>query len=472
MRKVFGVIMPNETTDLNNCEASGLNHFEIGGEDLFASVNAENQADEKQIELITEGIRTRVGELLKTENVSVLLGAGASIECGGPTLSSIPIEIELELVRRGISCDPNFQLEGWLQLFYNTVHFLSKDNSAPTSSEGIKKRYEKIKNNDDNNNNNMLEVNYEELLSTLHRWSATLSGDVTTLNLNGISNIYVDKTVLEECIIQVTGALVRECLLPKENCMEELTTHRTFMRKLLARSSKLKRVNIFTLNYDTLVEQAADAEGIALFDGFVGTRTRCFRPESYAQDLHYVKEPVDGRVLPYDRVLRLYKLHGSITWKEVAALPNNPYGVEIVRSESELESSSLLIYPATGKYSDSLGMPYAELFRRFATAVAQPQSVLFVIGYGFGDEHVNNIIHQAFAVPSFSLIVVNPKPESPFIKALRKQNDPRVWIAYGKLGKFRNFAEKILPDLMEDNIREIVLKTQKAILEVNQNTKE
>ena len=39
-----------------------------------------------------------------------------------------------------------------------------------------------------------------------------------------------------------------------------LATYGTLVRKLLPRPLNLKRVNVFTLNYDTLVEQAADGD--------------------------------------------------------------------------------------------------------------------------------------------------------------------------------------------------------------------
>jgi len=53
----------------------------------------------------------------------------------------------------------------------------------------------------------------------------------------------------------------------------------------------------------------------------------------------------------------------------------------------------------------SLNFPYSELFRKFADRLQQPEAVLFVVGYSFYDEHVNDIIYQALANPSFTLII-------------------------------------------------------------------
>src|SRR5690606_32368664 len=102
------------------------------------------------------------------------------------------------------------------------------------------------------------------------------------------------------------------------------------------------------------------------------------------------------------------------------------------------------------KYGETLGLPYSELFRRFAAALTRPQSVLFVIGYGFGDEHVNAIIRQALAIPSFTLVIVDPSPKSDFVKTLREQRDRRIWIAEGdRIGKLAGFVEHVLPDLRD-----------------------
>lgn len=459
--------MSNETTDLNNCEASGLNHFEIGGEDLFASVNAENQGDEKEVELIIEGVRKRVGELLKIENVSVLLGAGASKECGGPMLRNIPLEIELELCEAGITQSPDSQVKDWLLLFYNAIKFISGDNSMVTSEDGIDNRYELIKK---NNNDNKLKVNYEELLSTLHRWSAALSNKAENLIIKSDIDITINRLNLDECIKHVTKVLANNCnLRVKEN---KLLTHKNFIRKLLSRPFNLRRTNIFTLNYDTLIEQASDNAGIELFDGFVGTNKRYFRPESYEQDLHIPVETSKGQVHPHDRVLRLYKLHGSITWKASDTSYFNPYGVEMVNFDIAMNEDRLLIYPATNKYGDTLGMPYAELFRRFSSNVARSQSALLVVGYGFEDDHVNTIIQQALTFPSFTLVIVDPDPKSDLVKSFRKMEDSRIWIISGGIGNFSNFVEKVLPDLIEDKIRTAIIKSQSELLELENKRKE
>lgn len=461
--------MPNETTDPSNCGASEQNHFEIGGQDLFASVNAENQEDKKQTELIIEGIRTRVGELLKIDNVSVLLGAGASKECGGPMLRNIPIKIELQLCEDGISQNPDLQVKDWLLLFYNSIKFISKEDSVVTSKDGINSRYKKIKE-CENSDELKLKANYEDLLSTLHRWSAALLNKAENLIIKGDIDITINRLSLDECIKQVTRVLADNCDLRVED--NKLLTHENFIRKLLSRPFNLRRTNIFTLNYDTLIEQASDNAGIELFDGFVGTNKRYFRPESYEQDLHIPIETSKGQVHPHDRVLRLYKLHGSITWKASDTSYFNPYGVEMVNFDRVMNEDRLLIYPATNKYGDSLGMPYAELFRRFSSNVARSQSALFVVGYGFEDDHVNTIIQQALTFPSFTLVIVDPDPKSDLVESFRKMEDSSVWIISGGIGYFSNFVEKILPDLIEDKIRTAIIKSQSEFLELENKRKE
>ena len=262
---------------------------------------------------------------------------------------------------------------------------------------------------------------------------------------------------------RATRALGRACDLPTTGKVAGLTTFKTLLRKLLTRPLNLKRVNVFTLNYDTLVEQASDAEGVVLLDGFVGIQHRILRPESYEQDFYFPAETTEGRVHRLDRVLHLYKLHGSVTWVASTPTTDNPYGV-LSKTFDPTATQPLLIYPTPAKIGETLGVPYSDLFRRFSTALVRPQSVLFVIGYGFGDDHVNAIIRQALAVPISHWSSSIQSPKSEFVTRLREQKDRRVWIIRGPtIGTPKGFVDEVLPDLRDEEIRRKVLATHRAL---------
>ncbi|MBO9308143.1 MAG: hypothetical protein J7451_13010, partial [Thermomicrobium sp.] len=68
------------------------------------------------------------------------------------------------------------------------------------------------------------------------------------------------------------------------------------------------------------------------------------------------------------------------------------------------------------------------------------------------------------AVPSFTLVVVDPEPKSHFVKILREQKDRRVWVATGpRLGTLKGFVDLVLPDLRDEEIRRKVLATHRAL---------
>jgi len=429
--------------------------FEIGGEILYQRPTSKIPSKEQES---LENIRIRFGTLLKTETVSFLLGAGASVACGGQLIGSVPLAVERDLHDKGIAGSD--QVHRWLNIFYIAAYQSSYNSSIPFTRNNILSRHEELI----KDCVQPLPVNFEQVLATLHRWRAALPKTGGRLRIEGKPGLDAKLEDLDACIYHATSALAQTCNLPTQEKRDGLTAYRTFLRKILTRPLNLKRVNIFTLNYDTLVEQAADAEGVVLLDGFVGTQKRVFRPESYEQDLYFPAETTEGRVHRFDRVLHLYKLHGSITWESTESTIDNPYGIICNHYISDGTKKPLLIYPTPAKYGESLGMPYGELFRRFASAIVRPQSVLFVIGYGFGDEHVNAIIRQALAVPSFTLVIIDPKPKSDFVTKLREQNDRRIWIAEGKsIGTFEGFVQLALPDLRDEEIQKQIYDTLRAL---------
>lgn len=135
-------------------------------------------------------------------------------------------------------------------------------------------------------------------------------------------------------------------------------------------------VEIFTTNYDLLMEQAFEDSCVPYFDGFAGVRKPFF-------DLRAMEEDM----LP-PRWARLWKLHGSINWYQVA-------GKGVFRgTTTEEDGAKRVIHPSHLKYQESRRMPYLAMIDRLRAFLKQPTSTLITCGYSFRDEHINEVIVQ------------------------------------------------------------------------------
>ena len=138
-------------------------------------------------------------------------------------------------------------------------------------------------------------------------------------------------------------------------------------------------VELFTTNYDLLMEQALEDSEIPYFDGFVGSRRSFFDLRAVEDDLI----PVHWS--------RLWKIHGSINWyqKEVE-------GKKKVHRSSEVKPDAThLIYPSHLKYEESRKMPYLALIDQLSSFIRKKSSFLILSGYSFNDEHLNDTIVNA-----------------------------------------------------------------------------
>lgn len=135
-------------------------------------------------------------------------------------------------------------------------------------------------------------------------------------------------------------------------------------------------VEIFTTNYDLLMEQALEDSCVPYFDGFAGVRKPFF-------DLRAMEEDM----LP-PRWARLWKLHGSINWYQIA-----DKGV-FRGTTMEDSGSKRVIHPSHLKYQESRRMPYLAMIDRLRAFLKQPTATLILCGYSFRDEHINEVILQ------------------------------------------------------------------------------
>jgi hypothetical protein len=145
---------------------------------------------------------------------------------------------------------------------------------------------------------------------------------------------------------------------------------------LWADSTRRERpIEVFTTNYDLLMEQAFEDCRVPYFDGFAGARKPFFDIRAMEED-----------ELP-SRWARLWKLHGSINWYQ-----DSTKGV--LRGASDESDLKRVIHPSHLKYEESRRMPYLAMIDRFRTFLKQPSSALVVCGYSFRDDHINEVIVQ------------------------------------------------------------------------------
>jgi len=200
--------------------------------------------------------------------------------------------------------------------------------------------------------------------------------------------------------IKDTIDIIQESIL--KNCKLDLpedSPHQLFLEKITKRKVTLPRVKIFTLNYDTLFEQAGRKGNFTIIDGFSFSHPRTFSGRNFdldvvIRDKSRLKEE-DNFV---DRVFHLYKVHGSVDWERKSN----------AIMQSEKVKSALMIYPKDSKYESSYEQPFFEMMSRFQQSLRKENVVIVCIGFSLNDKHIVTVIKEALNQnSSFQLILVN-----------------------------------------------------------------
>lgn len=202
-------------------------------------------------------------------------------------------------------------------------------------------------------------------------------------NVRGLTFEELDE--LDSQICQTISKIVSQDLPIQRNAyhaLAEFVKHRSY-----------PSCEIFTSNYDLLVEQALEFHKAPYFDGFIGVASPFFDQRAIEEDK-----------LP-ERWARVWKLHGSISWCL------NKKSKSIFRSKDKADGDvELLIHPSHRKYDESRRMPYFVMMDRLRSFLKNEKKdaprapgaarlegkpvALIVIGYSFADEHINEIIIQ------------------------------------------------------------------------------
>lgn len=411
-------------------------------------------------------LQALIAEWLRMENLVVLSAAGCSVSCGGKTIVDLEKSV-LEAVNE-------------IPLKVGRKRLLS-DQARAIITERLKKFEERQP---------WAQTSFEEWLSYLINavhLETNKKSPIKSLSWHGENKRIKD---IDRLITYIAKAIYAECALalPDDTASKEgekrIAPHLAFLSKLVTRDSNLGRTHLFTLNYDTLFEQALELLGIQYFDGFTGRANARFDPAVYGLDIYYPGEIAEGRVRRFDKFLHYYKLHGSIHWRIVngelrarhedisnfeayRAKSAKEKGLELIKEKFAYSHKEFGILPTSNKFVQTLDMPYAHLFRSFTARLSVPQTFLLVLGYGFGDDHITRIIETALMNPALVMLVVEPNPESPLIKRIGeyKELGKRAFILTPTIEAFKaepfiyatfnDFAKSVMPDVqwLDDFLR-------------------
>ncbi|WP_277973048.1 SIR2 family protein [Pantoea agglomerans] len=208
--------------------------------------------------------------------------------------------------------------------------------------------------------------NIEDILSFLRGLvSVSKGGEVRGLSEEHLTGL--EKIICEKIAIKI------DVNLPNE----ETPYHK--LAKWIRSIDRKIAVEIFTTNYDLLMEQSLEEMEIPYFDGFVGANNPFF-------DLRALED----NLIP-KHWSRLWKIHGSINWCQ-KKIGNQK---RVYRTHPKNKESSHLIYPSHLKYEESRKMPYLALLDQLNRFIRKKSSFLVLSGYSFNDGHLNDVIVSA-----------------------------------------------------------------------------
>lgn len=237
---------------------------------------------------------------------------------------------------------------------------------------------------------------------------------------------------------------------------------------LLNRGTSLisKQVNLFTTNMDLFLDYTLEQNKIAFNDGFSGRLNPEFGTENYNNSINKTSAHYEYRSeVP---LFNLFKLHGSVNWKSNNDDIAYDYGLNVLKNidsieileedllEIEFEDAGewkcktvdelykietvkkeshdnflvaydelLMINPTKEKFkTTTVNYTFYELLRMYSNYLERENSVLFVFGFSFADEHIREITKRvAKSNPTLTIII----------------------FAFSKQGK--DDISKLLPDL-------------------------
>lgn len=229
--------------------------------------------------------------------------------------------------------------------------------------------------------------------------SIPLMGDI-----KGESEVEKNENLLKE-VKSVSSKLVTNDFGNDTNIRNTLKVYREFILNIIGilHSSNARQVprtaNIFTTNYDLFIEKATDkvleSSKFIFNDGATGYFDRKLESTNYNRTVSY--KGLNDNYINELPSLTLIKPHGSVNWeKNEGFLYIRNYVVD----------DPCVVKP-TGREEEEtfLSNHFHEMLRIFQLELDKPQTILFVIGFSFQDNHIAKMVKRALQNPELMMYI-------------------------------------------------------------------
>lgn len=295
-------------------------------------------------------------------------------------------------------------------------------------------------------------------LGKIEEWLTKLSQD-SSLDENQ-RKLFLASVYRSYCQKAIVGNFTKT---PTDKYTEVKENYANFMSYLNEivnkRGSRLisKQINLFTTNVDTLIENAAESLAIEFNDGFRGSVNQVFDESNFRKTIG--KASLHFQSVAELPVFNLYKIHGSINWKrQIDDRVGNDFQLDLVSSiKVELETIAddafvetehdvsgtmtpyeydeivksvktkaatitdfsvydqflsayeklIMVNPTKNKFQETvMDMHFYELMRLYSNSLEKENTILFVTGFSFADEHIAKLtMRAADSNPTLQIVI-------------------------------------------------------------------
>lgn len=257
----------------------------------------------------------------------------------------------------------------------------------------------------------------------------------------------------------INSGLPRKPKVPyPPHCVEVMKEYEIFLKTLLAvlekQSRNDKRCNIYTTNYDTCFEVAADtliAEqsiNCVINDGSSGFQHRRFHTKNFNNRV--VQKGIFDKHAEFIPQINILHPHGSVYWQKTEKnitvnYGDTPYDIvfdaeqerllaafeELVNDENKILNDLIafgeepenwdallpdgfwtkynqipIVNPTKWKFHETVfEEAYYQILRHLSFELERPNSVLITFGFSFADEHILHLIQRSLSNPSLTVYI-------------------------------------------------------------------